>query len=245
MNKFINLFKVEWKIGLRCPDTLIFGIGMPVGVLFLIAVIAGDMVTSDGNTFLQSAFASLLTVGICATAFMGLPLTLADYRDKKILKHFFVTPASPMLLLWVQVCKAMVIAIISSVLVAAASVFIFNYRMDGNIFLFILAYFLVMLAMYSIGMVIASLCRNIKITNVVTTFIYFPMLFLSGATIPYELFPNTIQVITNILPLTHGIKLLKAISLGLYTNDLWISIALLIFFIIAGTIISIVSFKWE
>ena len=84
MKRFLTFLKVEGKLSLRSPDGIIFGIGMPVGVLLLIAVVAGSQSAGGADySFLQSAFASLLTVGICATAFMGLPLTIADYRDKK------------------------------------------------------------------------------------------------------------------------------------------------------------------
>ena len=100
MKRFMTFLKVEGKLSLRCPDGIIFGIGMPVGVLLLIAVVAGSQSAGGADySFLQSAFASLLTVGICATAFMGLPLTIADYRDKKILKHFFATPIRPFMIL--------------------------------------------------------------------------------------------------------------------------------------------------
>lgn len=246
MKKFMTFLCVEGKLGFRCPDGLIFGIGMPVGVLLLIAIIGGGQTAGETNyTFLQSAFASLLTVGICATAFMGLPLTIAEYRDKKILKHFFVTPASPMLLLLVQVCIAMLTAMISAGLVALIAVLCFDYQMQGSVFSFIAAYFLVMLSMYSLGMILASLCKTLKIANVVTTFVYFPMLFLSGATIPYELFPSFLQNVANVLPLTHGIRLLKDISLGVSSDQSWLSILLLVIFIVAGTVTSIVSFKWE
>ncbi|MEG0366589.1 MAG: ABC transporter permease [Coprobacillus sp.] len=246
MRQFITFLKVEGKLGLRCPDGLIFGIGMPVGVLMLISIIGGSQSAGDTNyTFLQSAFASLLTVGICATAFMGLPLTVAEYRDKKILKHFFVTPVSPMLLLIVQVCIAMLTAIVSAILVAGIAVLCFDYQMQGNVFYFIGAYVLVMLSMFSLGMILASLCKTLKIANVVTTFVYFPMLFLSGATIPFELFPKFLQNVANVLPLTHGIRLLKDISLGVSVEQAWLSILILVVFIVAGSIISIVSFKWE
>ena len=43
---------------------------------------------------------------------------------------------------------------------------------------------------------------------------YFPMLFLSGATIPFELFPEKLQKAASILPLTQGIKMMKEISMG-------------------------------
>lgn len=246
MKRFLTFLKVEGKLSLRCPDGIIFGIGMPIGVLLLIAVVAGSQSAGGADySFLQSAFASLLTVGICATAFMGLPLTIADYRDKKILKHFFATPIRPLMILSVQVVIGMLTAFFSAALVSLLAVFGFGYRMEGNPFLFIGAFLLVMLSMYSIGMILASLCKTVKIANVVTTFVYFPMLFLSGATIPFELFPDAVQKICNVLPLTHGIKLLKAVSLNTWSEEIWISVALLIVFAVVGCIISVVSFKWD
>ena len=246
MKRFLTFLKVEGKLSLRSPDGIIFGIGMPVGVLLLIAVVAGSQSAGGADySFLQSAFASLLTVGICATAFMGLPLTIADYRDKKILKHFFATPIRPFMILSVQVVIGMLTSFFSAALVTILAVFGFGYRMEGDPFLFIGAFLLVMLSMYSIGMILASLCKTVKIANVVTTFVYFPMLFLSGATIPFELFPDSVQKVCNVLPLTHGIKLLKAVSLNMWSQEIWISVALLIVFAVVGCILSVVSFKWD
>ena len=246
MKRFLTFLKVEGKLSLRSPDGIIFGIGMPVGVLLLIAVVAGSQSAGGADySFLQSAFASLLTVGICATAFMGLPLTIADYRDKKILKHFFATPIRPFMILSVQVVIGMLTSFFSAALVTVLAVFGFGYRMEVDLFLFIGAFLLVMLSMYSIGMILASLCKTVKIANVVTTFVYFPMLFLSGATIPFELFPDTVQKVCNVLPLTHGIKLLKAVSLNMWSQEIWISVALLIVFAVVGCILSVVSFKWD
>lgn len=99
MKRFLKLYITEQKLALRSADLLIFGVIMPVGILVLINMIAGQKQAVEGVTYLQSSFASLITVGICAAAFMGLPLTVADYRDKKILKHFFTTPCSPMWIL--------------------------------------------------------------------------------------------------------------------------------------------------
>lgn len=246
MKGFMTLLKTEGKLSLRCPDSLIFGVGMPVGVLFLISIIAGNQnIAGEQYTFLQGAFASLVTVGICATAFMGLPITFANYRDKKILKHFFVTPVSPMMMLIVQMILGAMIASISAIVISICSVFIFNYQMNGNLLLFIGAYFLVMFSMYSIGMIIASLCPSVKVANVVCTFVYFPMLFLSGATIPFEIFPVFIQKVANILPLTHGIQLLKNISIGIYNQEMIFSTIFLFVLAIIGCIISIKVFKWE
>ncbi|MGL9728732.1 ABC transporter permease [Enterococcus sp. DIV0756] len=246
MRKVINLAKVEGKLAIRSIDGILFGIGMPLGVLILTSMIAGNKQAGNMSyTFLDSSFSSLLVVGICATAFMGIPLTICDYRDKKILKHFFVTPASPGHLIATQVLVAMVTAIISASLVALVSILFLDYRMQGNWGLLIASYFLVMIAMYSLGLLIASVCKNIKIANLVCSLVYFPMLFLSGAVIPFEIFPKGMQKVANILPLTQGVKLLKSVSLDQPIGNPQFVLILLVMITILGFGLAVKFFRWE
>lgn len=246
MKRFYTLLKIEGMFALRCPDSLIFGVLMPIGILFLLNFIAGEQsVSNQGVIFLQGTLPSLITVGICATAFMGIPITFADYRDKKILKHYFVTPASPRLLLLVQAVIASLTAIFSACMITICSILFFDYHMEGNLLLFLIGYLLVLISMYGIGMIIAGISPSVKVTNVISSIVYFPMLFLSGATIPYELFPGFLQNIADVLPLTQGVKLLKNLSMGVLDQQtLWSSLILII---IAGLSygIAIKVFRWE
>ena len=202
MKRFLKLYITEQKLALRSADLLIFGVIMPVGILVLINMIAGQKQAVEGVTYLQSSFASLITVGICAAAFMGLPLTVADYRDKKILKHFFTTPCSPMWILGSVMLCAGVTALLSALSVAFVSIVFLGYKMQGNELAFIGCWLLTFVSMFSIGLLMASLCTTVKAVNAVTSLVYFPMLFLSGATIPFELFPEGLQKASQVLPLT-------------------------------------------
>lgn len=98
--------------------------------------------------------------------------------------------------------------------------------------------------MYALGMMLASLCKNLKIANLVCTLVYFPMLFLSGATIPYEILPLALQKAASILPLTQGIKLLKGFAMGTET-DILIPCIVMIGAAVIGIWISIKKFRWE
>lgn len=246
MRRFLKLYTIEQKLGFRCCDGLIFGVIMPVGVLVLIAMIAGGKVAGNaGYTYLDSAFASLIAVGICACAFMGLPLTIADYRDKKILKHFFVTPCSPKWILGADMLCNVVTAVVSALAVTLVSVIAFQYRMKGNAIFFIGAWVLTLVSMFSIGMMLASLCKTVKMANAVTSLVYFPMLFLSGATIPYELFPTGLQKVASVLPLTQGIKLMKAASMGTKVESVMGIIVVLVAITIVCIVISVKTFRWE
>ena len=246
MRRFLKLYTIEQKLGFRCCDGLIFGVIMPVGVLVLIAMIAGGKVAGDaGYTYLDSAFASLIAVGICACAFMGLPLTIADYRDKKILKHFFVTPCSPKWILGADMLCNVVTAVVSALAVTLVSVIAFQYRMKGNAIFFIGAWVLTLVSMFSIGMMLASLCKTVKMANAVTSLVYFPMLFLSGATIPFELFPTGLQKVASVLPLTQGLKLMKAASMGTQVESVMGIIVVLVAITIVCIVISVKTFRWE
>ena len=182
---------------------------------------------------------------ICASAFMGIPLTVADYRDKKILKHFFTTPCSPVWILGTDMLCTGVTALLSAVSVALVSVVFFGYEMKGNILFFMGSWLLTLISMFSIGLLMASLCRTVKTVNAVTTLVYFPMLFLSGATIPYELFPRGLQRIANVLPLTQGIKLMKAVSMGAELYNVWKIVLLLFGIAVVCSVISVKAFRWE
>jgi len=246
MKRFLTLLKVEGKLALRGIDGVFFGIIMPVGIALLIGMICGNKPAFEGatHTYLQENIPAIITVGICATAFMGIPLGIVDYRDKKILKHYFVTPVSPLIILLVQVVINMITAIVSSLAVFITMKIFFGYEMTGSIVKFILSYLLVMASMYGVGMLIASMCRSVKDANLVCTIVYFPMLFLSGATIPFSILPDGLEKLSNILPLTQGIKLLKGYALDIEVN-LTIPLLAMVISIVITVILSIKLFKWE
>ena len=117
--------------------------------------------------------------------------------------------------------------------------------MQGNILAFMGSWLLTLVSMFSIGLLMASLCRTVKSVNAVTTLVYFPMLFLSGATIPYELFPSGLQKAASVLPLTQGIKLMKAVSTGAALEGVWKIVVLLVGIALICSVISVKTFRWE
>lgn len=246
MRRFLKLYSVEQKLFFRSADVFVFNLCMPVAAFILIALIGGGKVAGDSHmTYLQSAFASLVAVGICCSAFMSIPIVIVDYRDKKILKHFYCSPCSPAWILGADTLCSAIMAGISAILVSTVAVFGFGYRMEGNALHFAGAWLLTLVSMFSIGLMIASLCRTVKSMNVVTSLVYFPMLLLSGATIPYELFPKGLQRVADVMPLTQGIKMMKAVSMGGALNSsIYIVILLVLITAICG-IIALKAFRWE
>ncbi|MDD6036687.1 MAG: ABC transporter permease [Lachnospiraceae bacterium] len=246
MKRFLRLYKIEQKLFFRSGDVFVFNLCMPVVVLLIIGFIAGGKAAGDsGMNYLQSAFASLTSVGICCSAFMSIPIVLVDYRDKKILKHFYCSPCSPARIMLADVICSAVMAMLSAVLVGAVAFLVLGYRMEGSLPAFIGAWFLTMISMFSIGLLVASLCKTTRSMSVATTILYFPMLFFSGATIPYELFPKGVQLVADMMPLGMGIRLMKAAGMGTAVESVLLQIIILILIAVVCSLVAVKTFRWE
>ena len=244
MRRFWKMYQVEQKIFFRSPDVILFCLSMPLIVFVLITIIGGSKSAADsGLTYLQSAYVSLSTVGICCSAFMSIPITIVECRSQGILRRMYCSPCSPARLLACDILCSGVIAALSTFILTIAAV-IFGYRMQGNVMMYLAVWLLTMVSMFSIGLMVASLCRTTKSMNVATSLIYFPMLFFSGATIPAEIFPKGLRAVANIMPLGVGINLLKSVSVGCYDRMAGPVIILLGITVICGAV-AVRTFRWE
>lgn len=247
MKAFSTFLKTELKLSFRGIDMFIFAICLPVVILVLIGIINGNNPAFEGAdyTFLDQSFGAISTIAICAGGLMGLPLVLSGYREQKILKRLKVTPASPVILLAVQLIIYMIYSVISLALIFIVAKVFWNFSIKGNILQFLGTYFLVMLSMFSIGLMVGGIAKNSKSAGSIASILYFPMLIFSGATLPYEVMPGIMQKIVDILPLTQGIKILKASTLGLPIDNIIFPIILMILIFVVCIVISVKFFKWE
>lgn len=245
MKRFFKMYLVEQKMFFRSPDVILFNLLMPVVVLILITLIAGNKAAGEsGLTYLQSSYVALTTIGICCSAFMSIPIVMVEYRSQGVLRRMYCSPCSPARLLASDTISSGVMAIVSTLILSVVAVLFFGYRMQGNVILFMGMWLLTMLSMFSIGLMIASLCRTTKSMNVVTSLVYFPMLLFSGASIPAEIFPKGLRFFADILPLGVGINALKNISAGVYSRLLVPAIVLTLIFALCS-FVAVKTFRWE
>lgn len=91
MKRFWKMYQVEQRMFFRTPDVIVFCLAMPVVTFLLITMIGGNKSAADsGLTYLQGAYASLSTVGICCSAFMSIPITIVECRSQGILRRMYL-----------------------------------------------------------------------------------------------------------------------------------------------------------
>jgi len=234
---FWVLFKTEVKLAIRGGDMILFGIVMPIGIMLLIGFI------SKPET-IRSAFSGVASIGICAAGFMGLPLVFSGLRYEKILKRYKATPVSPMLLLAADFLLETLFAITTGIIITLLAVFGFGAQI-AHYGRFALTFLFGIFSIFSLGVLISAIVPNVKMANIICTLIYFPSLFLSGASVPLSIMPKGLQTFANIFPMTQTIRLLENAVLGNSFSDDGIRIIVLIIVSLLSYVISIRLFKWE
>lgn len=246
MKAFRTMLKIELKLSVRDMNMVVFAIAMPLIITMILGFIYGSKPAFEGSdyTSFQLAFGAMSSIGILASGIMGLPLALSDYRDKKILKRYQCTPIRPSFLLVVQIVKYAIYSVASLVLVTVVAL-CFGYRMDGNVSAFIGAYILLLVSLYSIGLFVASVAPTSQSAGLICSLFYFPMLILSGTTLPYEIMPKWLQIIADFMPLTQGINLLKNVTLAQSISTMTIPLIVLPVITIICSALSLKFFKWD
>lgn len=194
---------------------------------------------------MEQSFGALCSISICAGGLMGLPLVVSEYRERKILKRFRVTPVSPLMLLAVAFAIYVVYCLASLLLLLPAAMLFWGVRITGSFAAFTGSWLLTMISTLSIGMMVGGVAKNSKSASVIACILYFPMLIFSGATLPFEVMPAAMQKIVSVFPLTQGIKLMKSAFLGLNDGSIWFPVAVMAAVAIICTVIAVRFFKWE
>lgn len=247
MKTFKKLLVVEGKLSVRDMNMVIFAIIMPIVILVILGIVYGNKPAFEGAdySFLEQSFGALCSIAICAGGLMGLPIVIAEYRERKILKRFHVTPVSPQMILFVHLCIYILYSAVSVITLWIVTKVFWGFQMKGSIVVFVAGWLLVLVSTLSIGMLVGGIAKNSKSASVIASILYFPMLIFSGATLPYEVMPDAMQKVVSVFPLSQGIKLLKNSILGLPLQNFVICVMITLIVAVVCITASIKLFKWE
>lgn len=247
MRTFGTLLKNELKLNIRNMNMVIFAIILPLVILVVLGFLYGAKPAGDSTpyTFLDQSFSALCTISICAGGLMGLPLVVAEDRERKILKRFQVTLASPVMLLAVVFTIYVIYAAVSMLTLFPVASLFWHVTIHGSWLAFLGSWLLTMVSTLSIGMMVGGIAKNEKTASVIACMLYFPMLIFSGATLPFEVMPEMMQKVVGVFPLTRGIQLMKETFLGLPGGNIWLPIVTMVAVTAFCTGIGVKWFKWE
>jgi ABC-2 type transport system permease protein len=247
MRRFMQFAWLEAKLYFRQVYSPFFAIVFPVMMLLLFGAIWGNVPSEFFSGFGSADVTTATATGIviAVNGVISLPITLTSYRSRKILKRLRATPISPSLLLSAQVVVNLIMTALGIVFLIVVGMIAFGVRGHGNTLEIVAAIALSMASISSMGLVLASVVPTEKAAELIGNLIYFPMIFLSGSTLPAQLFPAGLRTFSRVFPLTHAVNLIKGIWLGGHLGDYPVALIVLGSTTIVFTIIAALTFRWE
>jgi len=244
MRALYKMTLVEAKLFLREPAAVFFTLAFPIMVLLLFGSIFGGYPIPGTDLHSIDLYTPAYTGMIIGTVgLIGLPITLAAYREYGVLRRLRATPLNPSVILASQVLVNLLMTMIGIILLIVAVRLVFDLRMPDAPISIAFALILSSLSFFAVGFALAGLLPTVRVATAVGQALFFPMLFLSGAVLPREQLPDTLHRVSEFLPLTHVVVLIQ----DLWTGEGWNLVALTVLagVSIAALLLSTRTFRWE
>lgn len=247
MKSLLKMAWMEFKLFLREPVAAFFTLVFPLMMLFLFGTIYGnkpaDVFGGFGMVDISTPGYGAMIIG--TTGLMSLPIALASYREFHILRRMRTTPVSPLTILMAHVIVMFIMVILGMALLVIAAKLVYNLRFAGSLPVVAAAFVLSTFSFLAIGFLLGGIMPNARTAQIVGMVLLYPMIFLSGATIPREFLPESVKAVANYLPLSPVVTLLEGLWKGLSWADFRMETLYLVAMLIVCGALAKFTFRWE
>lgn len=241
MRNLLTLTRMRVRLALRNKMFFFFSIVMPLGFFFLYSAVFAKSVPRD----VQSLLGPVLGLNVMGS-FWGLSATLVTFREQGILRRFHVTPATATDMLVSSIFANYILTLPTVITEILLAKFLFHVPTLGNLISIILLVTIGTISFGSLGLVIASVTNTMQETQVLNQLLWLPLIFLSGATIPFTYLSSLVQHIALFLPATYLVSGLKRAIVDDYGPErLLLVLGSLTIWFLLTLFLSSQLFRWE
>ena len=155
----------------------------------------------------------LLGVILQMTMTMMTSIALTRETERGTMENLLAMPCSPLEIMLGKVLPYLVVGAVQVLVVLAAAKLMFSVPFVGSLWLLLAAILVFVLALVLLGYSISTLARTQMQALQLTVFFFLPSILLSGFMFPYRGMPDWAQAFGEILPLTHFLRIIRAVML--------------------------------
>ena len=186
----------------------------------------------------------LLGVILQLTMVMMTAMALTRERERGTYENLLAMPASPLEIMIGKVLPYLGVGAVQVVVVLLAAKLLFSVPFFGSILLLLGGILLFVLALVLLGYTISTLAQSQMQAMQLTFFFFLPSLLLSGFMFPFRGMPQWAQYLGEIFPLTHFLRLIRAIMLkGAGAEIVGSQLVILTLFALAFSTIALQRFR--
>lgn len=251
------LFKLAWietKLFLREPLALIFTFAFPFFMLIVLAGVFGNELDPRDPDYAEDlriwrgvgatdyyapAYVALV---IASVGLIALPLRLATYRERGVLRRFRATGFSLPTVIGSQVVVAAVLTSIGSAAIAIMARLVYGAMLPEAWPQSLLAFSLGLVCFCAVGVALGAVLPTARAAQGAGITLFFVMMMIGGAGPPRGVLTDAMRGLGDPLPFTHVVLALQGPWLGQGWD--WQAFWLVGLFTLAATAVSWRYFRW-
>ena len=241
---FVHELRMQQLMFWRNRESAVFVFVFPPLLFLLLGAVYDG--TIDGVPAADRLLVGMLGYGCANTAFGGLAITIVIRRESGVLKRLRATPLPSATYLAAVLVSTVVVFLLQMVLTVALGILLYDAQGAESWAAVVPVLLLGAVTFAGLGFGVASLIRSAEGSSAVVNLIVLPMAFLSGSFGPTSGYPEILQRIADVLPLTYLIDLIETAYLeGEPLTGNPGAVAVLTAWGVAGYAVAARHFGWE
>lgn len=205
MKKSLILAGRNIKEMLREPLSLVFCLGFPLIMLFLMQIIFNSIEYMPSNFEIKNYASGICVFGYTFTS-LFIALQISSDKNTSFMKRINISPIGKFCYFFSFFISALPMVFIQTVLFYLLAL-IFGFPFDINFLLSIIYLFPSAVFYICIGILIGSLCGNEKQTGPISSIFISLTGIFGGVFMPIDSFGGVFGTIINILPFSHSVSI--------------------------------------
>ena len=180
----------------------------------------------------------LMGVILTMTLVMMTAMAMTRERERGTLENLLATPVRPLEMMIGKILPYVFIGYVQVIVVFSAARLLFGVPMAGSFAMLSATVLLFIVATLAVGFTFSTIARSQMQSMQMTMFYFLPNILLSGFMFPFRGMPGWAQVIGEVLPLTHFVRIVRGIMLkGVAWHDVAPDAgAIVAFTVVVGTV---------
>jgi len=216
------IWKREFKVFLREKSRIFSSTFSPLLWLFVFGAGLGSEIPNYQNFIYPGVI-------VMTTLFSSIFYGAYVIWDKRLdfLKEVLVSPVKRSTIFFGKVVGGVTDALIQgSILLLFAPIFAISLHLSFILLIYIYL-FVLLVGFVSIGLIIGSIMESPEGFGLITGFVNFPLLFLSGALFQIKQLPGWLTIFTRINPVTYGVDAIRGLTVGGNTFNLFLDFGII------------------
>ena len=245
MTVLARLTRLELKLFLREPLTVLFSLALPLTVLFVMGGVFGNEAEADfyrGVGAMDYYVPAYVALVAAAVSLISLPAHIAGDRERGVLTRYRASSMAAWTVVGSQVIATFVIAAASAAVLVAVAVPVYGVVAPDSLWRIAAGFVLLGLMMAALGVLLGAVLPTARAAQAMGVMLWFVMLMVGGAGPPPEVLSGAMGTVGDLMPLRQAVRIMQDGWLGLDAGLSWLIAALVLG---ASAALSLRFFRWE